>query len=92
MPRDDVKKSVTVTTVAKPVGDGEARLPSGDDGSSWTGADDTNCLVDVTVAKAVGEAPSTVSRQRWSRVDECNSALPSLLRIRLNLLKKASRR
>ena len=58
VPRVDVKNSATATctTVAKLVGDGEARLPSGEDGSSFPGADDTNPRVDATVAKTVGEA------------------------------------
>ena len=50
VPRPPVQK------VAKPVCDAVARLPSGGDGSSWPGADDTTRHVDTTVAKAVGEA------------------------------------
>ena len=58
VPRVDVKNSATATgtTVAKPVDDGETRLPSGEDGSCWPIADDTTRRVDATVAKAVGEA------------------------------------
>ena len=37
-------------------------------------------------------SPSTVSRQRQSRVNECNSALPSKLRMRFNIPRRPSRR
>ena len=52
------------------VGDGGARLLSGEYGSSWPGVDDTTGHVDTTVAKAVGEA-----RLRWIAEHSLTTAL-----------------
>ena len=99
VPRDDVKNSATAagTTVAKPVGCGEARHPSGEDGSFWPGADDTTRHVDATVAKAVGEArPLGIAEHSVTTAlvprERVQQRLSSKLRMCPNFLKKPSRR
>ena len=59
-------------------------------GSSWP-AMSMQQLQKLLVKLGLLRPPSTVSRQRWSRVSECNSALPRKLGMCLTFGKRPSR-